>query len=192
MSLPLQAPTSPLTDNTIRLRVPSQADVIALLEYSNSPSALEGAWLPVEPGASQERLSWIVGDWQRGWSGIESHNGPVLLLDVGGASRFVGLVGLGVRGPGVVELVYGIAPDWRGRGLATRAVSLSASWLAGQQQVQVIELRIGREHRASQRVAEKAGFRLAGTVRQDVIATGEMFEDLRYIFGPGREVTQTR
>ncbi len=187
VSLLLRAPTLPLTDGTIRLRLPSEADVVVLAEYSITPGGLEGAWLPVEPGTSREQVAWIVDDWLRGWEGLASHNGPALLLDLGGASRFVGVVGLGVRGHGVVELVYGIAPDWRGRGLATRAAILATNWLDAQQHVRAIELRIGREHRASKRVAEKAGFRPAGTARQNVAATREEFEDLRYIYSTGSQ-----
>jgi RimJ/RimL family protein N-acetyltransferase len=87
-----------------------------------------------------------------------------------------------VANPAVVELVYGVAPGWRGRGLATRAAILATTWLLAERQVTAVELRVGREHHASQRVAGKAGYRLAGTMRQQVPATGEEFEDLRYIF----------
>ncbi len=102
------------------------------------------------------------------------------MLDVTDSPRFVGHVGFRARDRGVVELVYGVAPGWRGRGLATRATILATHWLVAEQRVPAVELRIGREHGESQRVAEKAEFRLAGTVRQNVAATGETFEDLSY------------
>jgi RimJ/RimL family protein N-acetyltransferase len=188
VTLGLSVPTHPLTDGTIHLRLPHAGDVAALGEYSMAPGGLEGVWLPIPPDTSRERLAWIVDDWLRGWAGDESLNGPTLLLDVGDASRFVGVVGFGVRERGVVELVYGIAPGWRRRGLATRAALLATSWLITERQVRAVELRIGREHRASQRVAEKAGYRLAGTVRQRVPGTGEQFEDLRYIYSSAGDV----
>ena len=59
---------------------------------------------------------------------------------------------------------------------------LATTWLLEARRVKGVELRIGREHRASQRVAEKARYRAAGTVRQHVPTTGEHFEDLRYIY----------
>ena len=178
----LPAPIVPLTDGPIHLRLPQAGDVASLVDYSMTPGGLDGVWLPVEPGTSRRRLEWIIDDWLRGWAGEESLNGPALLLDVREASRFVGHVGFGPREPGVVELVYGIAPGWRGRGLATQAALLATSWLVAQRHVRSVELRVGLDHRASRRVAEKAGFRLAGTVHQRVSATGEQFEDLRYVY----------
>ncbi len=86
------------------------------------------------------------------------------------ASWFVGLVGFGARDHDFVELFYGIAPDWRGRGLATRATTLATSWLIAEQRARAVELRVGRAHRESQRVAEKAGFG-SRTARQHLVAT---------------------
>ena len=177
----LAPPESPLTDGIIALRVPSRADIDALVEYAERPSGLDVTWLPVVPGAPYERLRWVVEDWIKGWAGLESFNGPALLLTVPDTSRFVGQVGFGSRGSDVVELVYGVAPEQRGRGLATRAVVLATSWLLRDRGVREVELRIGRAHRESQRVAEKAGFRLSGSVRDVVNGTGETFDDLRYV-----------
>jgi RimJ/RimL family protein N-acetyltransferase len=185
VSVALQAPKVPLTDGAICLRLPGPADVAALVEYTATPGWLEGVWLPVQPGTRRERLEWIVEGWLRGWAGCQSHDGPALLLDLRGTSRFVGYVGFGARDEGVVELVYGIAPDWRGRGLATRATILATRWLVAARGVSAVELRIARDHHASRRVAEKAGFLLAGTIRQ-VAAVTEAYEDLRYVYTVGR------
>jgi RimJ/RimL family protein N-acetyltransferase len=182
VGLVLRAPNLPLADGTIKLRPPHAADAVALAEYAMTPRGLDGVWLPVDAGASRQQLAWIVADWQRGWAGKESRNGPALLLEVSDAPRPVGHVGFGPREDRVVELVYGIAPGWRGRGLATRAVLLATTWLVAEREVEVVELHIGRDNRPSQRVAEKAGYRLAGTVRQRVAATGEQFDDLRYTY----------
>lgn len=76
----------------------------------------------------------------------------------------------------------GGAPRPARRSAATRTIIVATNWLIAEQGVRVIELRVGRAHRESQRVAEKAGFTLAGFVRQHVPATGETFEDLRYIY----------
>jgi RimJ/RimL family protein N-acetyltransferase len=75
---------------------------------------------------------------------------------------------------------YGIAPRWRGRGLASRAAGLAARWLVTQPGGEVVELRIGAAHRASARVTVNAGFRPAGTMRQVVAATGHVYDDLRF------------
>ena len=95
--------------------------------------------------------------------------------------RFVGIVGLVDRGEGVVEMIYGIAPRWRGRGLASRAVLLAARWALSLAGVTVVELRIDQDNTASQHVAVNAGFIMAGTVTQFVPGRGKTAEDLRYI-----------
>ena len=90
-------------------------------------------------------------------------------------------------------MIYGIAPRWRGRGLASRAVRLAARWAATLPGVKAIELRIDQDMIECQHVAVNAGFVVAGTVRQFVPGTGETFEDMRYVLerrGAGREDTE--
>lgn len=180
MGVALQPPTAPLTDGVISLRPPTGADLAAVEYYAASPDRLDGIWMPVPQGASRQRLAAIIEDWLRAWDGGVSHNGPALLLELDGAARFLGHVGFEAREQGVIELNYGIAPDHRGRDLATRATVLAASWLLAERPVDAVELRIGQDHHASRRVADKAGFRLTGTIRQTV--AGTTYEDLRYRF----------
>jgi hypothetical protein len=46
----LPAPMVPLTDGTIRVRVPNSRDIAAIAEYTMTLGGLEGAWLPVAAG----------------------------------------------------------------------------------------------------------------------------------------------
>ena len=78
-------------------------------------------------------------------------------------------------------MIYGIAPRWRERGLASRAARLAARWALSQPGVTAVELRIGEDRKASQHVAANAGFAVAGTVTQFVPGIGQTFEDLRYV-----------
>jgi len=78
-------------------------------------------------------------------------------------------------------MIYGIAPRWRGRGLASRAARLAARWALSLPGVTAVELRIGQDHPASHHVANNAGFAMAGTVTQSVPGTGETYEDLCYV-----------
>ena len=78
-------------------------------------------------------------------------------------------------------MIFGIAPLWRGQGLASRAVRLAARWALSLPGVAAVELRIDQDMPISQRVAEDAGFAVAGTITQFVPGIGETFEDLRYI-----------
>jgi RimJ/RimL family protein N-acetyltransferase len=175
------APAQPLTDGVIRLRLPSPAagDIDAVRGYIDQDQ-LDGGWLPEIPLVSAEQA---IGDWLNAWAGRPSRNGPTFVVTVPEQPRFIGIVGLGDRGEGVVEMIYGIAPRWRGRGLASRAVRLGARWALSLPGVTAVELRIDQDHKASQHVAANAGFAVAGTVTQFVPGTGETFEDLRYVLG---------
>jgi RimJ/RimL family protein N-acetyltransferase len=172
------APARPLTDGVVTLRLPSPeaGDADAVLGYIDQEQ-LDGGWLPGIPLVSAERA---IGDWLDAWAGHPSRNGPAFVVTIAGEPRFIGVVGLGDRGGGILEMIYGIAPRWRGRGLASRAVRLAARWALSLPGVTTVELRVDQDHMASQHVAMNAGFAMAGTVTQFVPGTGETFEDLRY------------
>ena len=91
------------------------------------------------------------------------------------------MVGFVCRGAGTIGLVLGVAPSWRGQGLATRAVLLAVGWLIRERGAEVVELRVGRDCPACQRIAVKSGFSLAGTVSSAIEATGTVVDDSRYI-----------
>ena len=173
------APAQPLTDGVVTLRLPSPAagDIDTVRWYVDQEQ-LDGAWLPAIPMIPAEQST---SDWLDGWAGRPSRDGPVLVITIAQEPRFIGVVGLGDRGEGAVELVYGIAPRWRGLGLASRATRLAARWALSLPGVTTVELRIDQSHAASQRVASNAGFTQAGAVTQFVPGTGQTFEDLRYV-----------
>jgi RimJ/RimL family protein N-acetyltransferase len=171
----------------VSLRAPSFRDARAILGYAQAEGGLDGTWLPsLAPGAPKTRCQWLIQDWLNGWAGQESYNGPALVVDLRDGPALVGVVGFGAVDRGTVELSYGIAPAWRGRGLATRAARLAARWLIEERGVRQVELRIALRNLASRRVAAKAGFRPAGRVRSPVETTGEGYEDLRYVLGLDR------
>jgi len=173
------APAQPLTDDVVTLRLPSPAagDVNAVRGYI-AQEQLDGGWLPEIPLVTAEQA---ISDWLDAWAGRRHRNGPAFVVTIPGDRRFIGIVGLTDRGGGVVEMIYGIAPRWRGRGLASRAVRLAARWALSLPGVTVVELRIHQDHTASQHVAANAGFAAAGTVTQFVPGTGQTYEDLRYV-----------
>jgi len=180
---PLRPPEGVLTDGVVSLRVPSAGDADAFVGYAaGHDGGLGKGWLPsLYAGASMERCLWTVADWLAGWAGEESYDGPALLLTIPPSPWPVGMVGFACRGAGTIGLVLGVAPSWRGQGLATRALVLALGWLIRERGADVVELRAGRDSPACQRIAVKSGFSLAGTVSSAVEATGTAVEDLRYI-----------
>jgi RimJ/RimL family protein N-acetyltransferase len=142
---------------------------------------LEGIWVPLAIGADITACARHVDDWLAGWRNEPSAQGPAFTIVEADQDDLIGRIGLGDRGDGVVELVYGIAPDRRGRGYASAATRIVAEWLLSEGMARQVELRIDTELVISQRVAVRAGFVPAGTVMSHVPATGMTYEDLRYI-----------
>ena len=97
------------------------------------------------------------------------HGGPddggwfVVLSDDGG-DRVVG--DLGTFGPpdddGLVEIGYGLAAPYRGRGLGTEAVGTFVDWLVTAPGVRVVVARVEVGNEASRRLLARIGFDLTG------------------------------
>jgi RimJ/RimL family protein N-acetyltransferase len=191
---PLRPPEDVLTDGVVSLHVPSAGDADAFVAYAaGQDGGLGEAWLPsLYARASRERCLWTVADWLAGWAGEDSYDGPALLLTIAPSPWPVGMVGFVCRGAGAIGLVLGVAPSWRGQGLATRAVLLAVGWLIRERGAEVVELRVGRDCPACQRIAVKSGFSLAGTVSSAVEATGTVVEDSRYITEAGERGVHPR
>lgn len=64
--------------------------------------------------------------------------------------------------PGVVDIGYGIAPQWRGRGFASRAVGQVLTLIRADDRVSTVAAETAVDNRASQRTLEKNGFNQTG------------------------------
>jgi RimJ/RimL family protein N-acetyltransferase len=176
----LKAPAGTLTDGVVELRLPSpDAGDIATINQYVEDEQLDGAWLPDVPLVTGEQH---VKDWLDCWNGRPSRSGATFtfVVTVPGEPRFIGVVGAAERDDGAFKMSYGTAPDWRGRGLASRATRLAAHWVAGQPSVRTVEVLIDPGQRAGERVAVNAGFVLAETMPRSDPGTGETVQ-LRYI-----------
>ena len=116
--------------------------------------------LPLGPGYphadSLDALGWV------------EHGGPddggwfVLLRDAHAGDLVVG--DLGTFGPpdddGRVEIGYGLAAPFRGRGLGSEAVRLLVDWLAAQPEVRLLTASVEVGNEPSRRLLAGLGFRL--------------------------------
>jgi RimJ/RimL family protein N-acetyltransferase len=73
---------------------------------------------------------------------------------------------------GNVQLGYWVKREARGRGVATRALRLLSDWATAELGADRVQLLTEPENRASQRVAEKAGFRREALLRSYVDLKG--------------------
>jgi len=74
----------------------------------------------------------------------------------------------GFKGPpdadGMVEVAYGIVPDWQGKGCATVALAKLMAFASGDNRVRVLRAHTLPENNASTRVLTKNGFTKLGEV----------------------------
>lgn len=69
----------------------------------------------------------------------------------------------GLNEDGMVEIGYGLLPEFFGKGYATEAVKAMTEWASQQPGVTRIEAETEADNTASQHVLEKAGFAPTGT-----------------------------
>lgn len=171
---------APLTDGVVTLRLPGATDLDRLARYGADESLLEGVWVgwPRQGEDPHEWASRCVADWLAAWTDEGGMDGGALVVDE--VHPFVGIVFFVPWSRDVVELVYGVQPTVRGRGIAKRAARLAADWALEEGGFARVELRIGESHVVSRRVAERAGFTYEETFETFVVGTGNTHRDTLY------------
>jgi RimJ/RimL family protein N-acetyltransferase len=145
-----------LRDGDLVLRSWRQSDVDALVAGCNDPEIAH--WIPTipHPYTEVDALAFIRGE-VRG-------DQEALAIEVGG--QVVGGIGLGLNAEGYRGAIgYWIAAPSRGQGVCTRALDLLARYALEELELQRVQLVTDPDNRASQRVAEKVGFRREGVLR---------------------------
>lgn len=178
---PSITPAVPLTDDTVLLRLPDERDVTAVYSYGQDPDSGETAWLPIPFPCPREVPVRLVREFQQGWHGRYE---LTLVITVPPDARLRGVLHLSVRADDAGEIAYGVAPQYRRRGLATRSVRLAAAWAfarLGLIRLEIVVTGGGIHGLASRRVAERAGFVYAGMRRSHIPATGCDYEDPLYV-----------
>ena len=155
-------PDPPLQDDAIRLEPLGQSVAHELLSILDDPDIVRFTRVPPDPGAAW--VSGWIARYESGWAegsraafAIHAHDDPALL-------GWAGLVELDLeRRQG--EIGYLVAPAARGRAVARRAVELITRWGFDELGLERLELRIDPENGPSTKVAERAGYRREGVLR---------------------------
>jgi RimJ/RimL family protein N-acetyltransferase len=116
-------------------------------------------WLNGGPGTLPGVESYIrstIEQWAAG--------GPKLAFGIRVDDVLAGTIDVDLALPDA-ELAYGLYPAWRGRGLATRAVRLVCGYLRDRGDVDRAVIVTAPRNRASEAVAERAGFNPAAPRR---------------------------
>jgi RimJ/RimL family protein N-acetyltransferase len=92
--------------------------------------------------------------------------GPKLAFGIRVEGVLAGTIDVNLAPP-EAELAYGLYPEWRGRGFATRAVCMACDHLRERHDVQLAVIRTDPRNRPSAAVAVRAGFTPAAPRRDD-------------------------
>lgn len=159
--------TSPvmLADDAVVLRPWSSSDAIFMAEASRDP-AIERYNGP-SPASVADAIT-VIERIEQSWRTFEVQGDPAgaafAIVDAA-LGEPVGMCGIDHwSSTDVAQFGYWLAPGARGRGLATRAVTLMTSWLFELGAARV-HLTIQSENIASAAVALRAGFTCEGTLR---------------------------
>ena len=145
-----------LCDGDLTLRPWTEDDVPAIVEGCNDPEIAR--WIPTipHPYTEEDARAFLRGEV------APAHEAMAVAL----GGRVVGGIGLGVSSRGYRASVgYWIAAPARGRGICTRALRLLSRHALEELQLPSVQLVTDPENVASQRVAEKVGFRREGVLR---------------------------
>ena len=156
-------PDPPLSDDVVTLRPWEDRDVPAIVAACRDDEI--ALWLDQvpQPYTDVDARAYLAMT-RRGWS--ESTHAA---FAVTGAETGVVLGSLGVHwldiDQHVAEIGYWVTREARGQGVAVRAVRLAARWVFDRCGMQRLQLRADEHNVASQRVAERTGFRREGVLR---------------------------
>jgi RimJ/RimL family protein N-acetyltransferase len=157
-----------LADDVIRLE-PLSRTLAPAMQWVVEPDPDIAAFTYIPSSPTEGFLDYWLGRYEDGWRNGE-RAGFATWID-GAAVGFAAFVRLDVdQQEG--EIGYVLSRAARGRGVATRAVSLLTDWGFGELGLERIELRIDARNDASKRVAERAGYSEEGVLRNVAFKEG--------------------
>lgn len=170
-------PIAGIDDGVVRLRLPSDADVAAIVVATRDPEIARWTLIPLDNSAGVVE-AWI-GSGERGRAaGLGLH---LLVVDAE-TDALLGAVGIEPveLGKGRCSLGYWLAAEARGRGAMTRAVRLLCAWVLEHLSIERISIEVAVGNGASRAVAERAGFTYEGVLRSHYGREGRRFDAASY------------
>jgi ribosomal-protein-serine acetyltransferase len=177
--------TAKLTDGTILLRPYKKQDAQDLYKAIRSSLKEVGAWLPFahENYSLYETQEWIKKnpvEWKKG--GV--YNFAICDIKTG---EIIGGCGINEIGENnrLANLGYWVRSDRTGQGVAVAAAKLLAKWGLNTLGLKRIEILVAVENSRSLRVAEKAGAKREGVLRNRIDIRGKLHDAVMHSLIPG-------
>lgn len=184
----LRFPVPPLAGDVVRLRPWVRADVPAIVRAFDDPLMRRFSWRITPYTETDARANLVEQEAAR----VRGEALDLAMVEPGDPGVVLGSVSLHeVRpGPGCAAIGYWLAPEARGRGVATQAVRLLARWAFAELGIARLELTCGPDNEASRHLAERCGFTREGLLRSHVPFKGGRRDSLLYSLLPGELVDQ--
>ena len=158
----LTAPDPPLADEALRLEPLAQAHAADFVELIKDSDVKRFTLVP--GGADGAFVRDWLGRYEAGWLDGSRAGFCVRGVTDDAFLGFAAIVQLDLE-KREGEIGYMIAPAARGRGVSARAIELLTRWGFDELGLERLELRIDVMNIASERVAERAGYRRDGVLR---------------------------
>jgi RimJ/RimL family protein N-acetyltransferase len=155
-------PNPPLADDTIRLEPLAQAQAADFVELIKDSDVKRFTLIP--GGADGAFVRNWLGRYEAGWLDGSRAGFCIRGAADGAFYGFAAIVHVDLA-TREGEIGYMVAPAARGRGVSARAVELLTRWGFDELGLERIELRIDTANTPSERVAERAGYRRDGVLR---------------------------
>ncbi len=155
------------------LRLPKKGDEISLWENYNDRLVIKS--FVTNPTEKQ-----FKSDFKKGLKKKEK-NAERLIIEVDG--KAVGKINVKLFDPynkTKAKIGYWIGKKYRGRGIVTKAIKLAVPYWIKKYKLRRMEARARTYNKSSARVLEKAGFKLEGILRKNVLKDGKLYDDFLY------------
>ena len=170
-----------LTDGVIRLEPIDEGHLAGLAALGQDPDVARNTRVP-EPWQEGFERTWVEA-YERGRSDGTRDGFAVVDVETG---EFLGIAGLVSIEPESKqgEIGYALAPEARGRGIATRALGLVTRYALDELGLERVQLDIATDNEASMRVAERCGYRREGVLRSLYMKPGRRQDFVIYSLLP--------
>jgi RimJ/RimL family protein N-acetyltransferase len=156
-----------LTGPRVRLRPWRPDDAAAVYEACQDPEIQRWTQVPI-PYAREHAQGFVDGIAASTWA----DGGGLFAVEPSDGGPLAGSMGLTPPSDGFAEAGYWTVAGYRGRGFTAEALGLLTAWAFSAVGVHRVELHVDPENAGSRRVAERAGYRPEGLIRQRFLHRG--------------------
>jgi RimJ/RimL family protein N-acetyltransferase len=168
-------PQPTLTGARVRLRPWRADDVDAVFAACQDAEIQRWTQVPV-PYAREHAEGFVSGIAAETWA----QGGGLFAIEPRDGGPLVGSIGLFPPSDGFAEAGYWTAPGGRRQGYTAEALGLLCAWAFDEVGLRRVELVVDPDNAGSRGVAERAGFRAEGIVRQRFLHRGEPSDVVLY------------